>query len=53
MNAKDALAAIKVKGTWKDEGDTKEDQKGKKKDKNDYLSSQDNVNPRKKNLEGW
>lgn len=53
MNAKDALAAIKVKGTRKDKGDTKEDQKGKKKDKNDYSSSQDNVNPRKKNLEGW
>ena len=46
MNAKDAPAAIRVGDTQKDRRDTKEDLKGKKRDRKDYSSSYDNVKPR-------
>ena len=46
MNAGDAPAAIREGDTQKDRRDTKEDLKGKKRDRKDYSSSHDNVKPR-------
>lgn len=46
MKAEDAPTTIRVGYTQKDERDTKEDLRGKKRDKKDNLSSHDNVKPR-------
>ena len=46
MNAEDALAVIKVGNAWRDRRDVQEDSKGKKRERKDYSSNQDNIKPR-------
>lgn len=43
MNVEDALAAIRIEDTQKDKGNTKEDQKGRKRERKDYSSSYDSA----------
>lgn len=43
INVEDALSAIRIEDTWKDKGNTKEDQKGRKRHREDYSSSYDSA----------